>query len=90
MKIEQIKEEKTCKNCRNCRGAYVCKQLDTPIDDRNPCDRYYPFPKPITVKELITILETLPQDNPVTVDSEGYFAVVGAHISEYINNTCVI
>ena len=79
MKSEQIKEEKTCKNCRNCCSSYVCKQLDTPIDERKPCNKYVPLPKPITVKELITILETLQQESPVTVDAEGYFAVVGAY-----------
>ena len=86
MKIKQIKEEKTCENCRNCWSAYVCKQHEIDIEERKPCNKYYQIPKPITVKELIIILETLPQDSPVTVDAEGYFAVVGASTNEDEDN----
>ena len=82
MNNKQIKEEKTCDNCHNCYKPYVCKQYDVTINERKLCDKHVPYPKPIAVKELITILEKLPQDSLVKVDTEGLFAVVGAYTEE--------
>ena len=80
MSNNQIKKEKVCKNCKNHCYPYVCKQNNIDINERKPCDKYVPYPKPITVKELITVLEKLPQDSPVKVEAEGLFAVIGTYI----------
>lgn len=76
---KEDKKEKKCENCKNQCNSYVCEYRHIDINERKPCYQYAMYPKPITVRELITVLEKLPQDSPVKVDTEGLFAVKGAY-----------
>ena len=68
---------KECKNCKNKCYGYVCPQYEKKISDRTPCNKYKEYPHGITTRELIAILEKLPQDKEIQIDGEGLFAITG-------------
>ena len=73
---------KECKNCKNKCYGYVCPQYEKEIEDRTPCSKYKEYPHGITTRELIQILEKLPQDKEIQIDSEGLFAITGANYED--------
>jgi hypothetical protein len=73
---------KTCENCRNKYSGYVCKQTEIEISKRIPCEKFKEYPKGITPRELIKLLETMPQDREIRVETDGLFAITGAYIED--------
>ena len=67
-----------CEKCKNRYMTYLCPLSEEEIEDRTPCSKYKEIPKGITSKELIKILEKLPQDMEIKIECEGLFAVTGA------------
>lgn len=81
---------KECKNCKNCYMPYVCPQSEKEIKDRTPCNKYKEYPHGITPKELIKILEKLPQDVEINIECEGLFAITGATYDEDYGNAILL
>ena len=72
----------TCENCRNQYNGYVCKQMETEVSKRVPCSKFKEYPKGLTPKELIELLETMPQDMEIKVETDGLFAITGAYTED--------
>ena len=73
-----------CKKCENCKNKYsfLCSQREMETSERTPCKNFKEYPKGLTPKELISLLETMPQDKQIVVDTEGLFAVTGCEYEE--------
>lgn len=78
-------EIKNCENCKNQWSSYVCPQAEKEIESRIPCGKYKEYPHGITPRELIKILEKLPQDAEINIDCQGTFAIIGAKYNEHNN-----